>query len=103
MNREEILERNKNSNTIDEGKQFIEDKSRNIGEAGIILFFVILALYKKWKEIPSEDLLGLFWGYLSFTYIGKYKYYRTKKHLIVTIVGLIGAIAFTVSYILKTW
>lgn len=103
LNRGEILARNKNSSNVDEGEQFIEDKSRNIGEIGMILFFIVIFVYKKWSGIPAEDLMGLFWGYLGFTYIGKLKYYKTKKHLVSTILSLVATFAFIALYILKTW
>ncbi|MGN0144071.1 MAG: DUF6442 family protein [Clostridium sp.] len=103
MNREEILERNKRSSIVDEGEQYIEDRSRNIGEIGIIFFFIVLFAYKIWRGIPSEDLVGLFWGYLSFIYIGKLKYCRRKIYFAFSIVSMIGAMVFIVSYILKTW
>lgn len=103
LNREEILARNKKSSTIDEGEQYIEDKSRNMGEIGMILFFIILFAYKEYRNIPADDLIGLFWGYLSFIYIGKYKYCRTKRNLAFIIVSFVGAIIFTASYILATW
>ena len=103
MNREEILERNRKSAAVDEGEQYIEDKSRNIGEIGMIFFFIILFIYKLWREIPSGDLIGLFWGYLSFIYIGKLKYCRRKIYFAFSIVSMIGAMVFIVSYILKTW
>ncbi|WP_294373204.1 DUF6442 family protein [uncultured Clostridium sp.] len=103
MNREEILERNRKSKPVDEGEQYVEDKSRNVGEIGIIMFFIILFVYKEWKGIPTEDLIGLFWGYLGFSYIGKFKYYRTKRYLVCTILGLLGALIFITSYMLKMW
>lgn len=103
MDGDEILERSKNSSTIDEGEQYIENKSRDIGEIGMIFFFIILFVYKIWRDMPAEDLVGLFWGYLGFIYIGKFKYCKRKIYLMFSILSIIGALIFTASYILKTW
>lgn len=103
MDREEILKRGKERKGKDEGEQYIESQSRRYGEIGLSLFFILLLIYKWCKGLPTNDILGLFWGYVGVSYIYKYKFSKTKSTLISAICGMIAALAFTLSYILQTW
>lgn len=103
MDKEEILKRNKLSNTKDEGEQYIEMKARRYGEIGLCTFFILLILYKMINNIPTNDLLAVFWGYLGVGYIYKYRYLKTKSSLISAVCGMLAAIAFALAYILQTW
>ena len=103
MKREEILKRSKEIKLKDEGVQYIESQSRRYGEIGLAIFFIILIIYKWYKGIPNQDIIGLFWGYLGVGSIYKYKFLKTRITLISTICGIIVAIFFTLSYVMNTW
>ncbi|MBC3796238.1 DUF6442 family protein [Acetobacterium tundrae] len=103
MNRDEILSRNKEGNPKDEGMEYIEVQSKRHGENGLYIFFAVLVLYNFFKGLPIYDLLSVFWGYLSLGYIYKYQAFKTKKSLLIAILGMVAAICFLLSYILETW
>lgn len=103
MDRDEILNRNKAGKPKDEGKEFIEDKSKRYGEIGFCVIFILLVLYNFFKGRNIYDLLAIFWGYLGMTYLYKYKAIRTKSNLFTAVCGLIAAVCFLVCYIVQTW
>jgi len=103
MDRDEILNRNKQSTKMDEGTQYIKMQSRRFGEIGLSIFFIALIIYKFAKGLPSNDLLAVFWGYLGVAYIYKYKFLKTKQSLLSAICGMIAAVTFALAYILQTW
>lgn len=103
MERDEILKRNKQSTHKDEGEQYVEMKARRFGEIGLCTFFIALIFYKMVKDLPTNDLLAVFWGYLGVGYIYKYRYHKTRATLISAICGMIAAVTFAIAYILQTW
>ena len=103
MERDEILRRNIETNKVDEGREYVEMKSRRYGEIGLAVFFIALIVYKLIKGLPANDLLAVFWGYLGVGYIFKYRFYKTKSHLVSAVCGMIEAVAFTITYVLQTW
>lgn len=103
MDRDEILKRNKQFNSKDEGEQYVEMKARRFGEIGLCFFFIALILYKFIKGLPANDLLAVFWGYLGVGYIYKYRFLKTNSSLISAVCGMIAAISFAIAYIVQTW
>lgn len=103
MDRNEILTRNKDSKSKDEGLVYVEDKSRRYGEVGFTVIFVLLVFYNFAKGLPIYDLLAIFWGYLGMSYVYKYRALKTKANLVTAIFGIIAAVVFLLDYVLQTW
>jgi len=103
MDRDEILNRNKDSKPKDEGVEFVENKSRRYGEVGFTVIFILLVFYNFAKGLPIYDLLAIFWGYLGMSYVYKYRAFKTKAFLVTAICGIFAALIFLLDYVLQTW
>jgi len=103
MERNEILNRNKESKSKDEGLEYIEDKSRRYGEMGFTVICMLLIIYNFAKGLPIYDLMAVFWGYLGMSYVYKYRAFKTKAYLVTAICGIIAAVVFLLDYVLQTW
>lgn len=103
MDRNEILQRNKQGTVQDEGQQYIEMQAKKYGEIGLIAFFIALTVYKWCKGLPANDLLAVVWGYLGVGYIYKYQKVKTKGALVSAICGIVAAVLFALSFVIQTW
>lgn len=103
MDRNEVLNRNKDSKPKDEGVEYIENKSRRYGEIGLSLMFIVLVFYNFAKGLPVYDLMAVLWGYIGMSYVYKYRASKTKANLVTATCGLIASVVSLLNYILQTW
>lgn len=103
MERDEILNRNKAAQPIDEGAEFIENKAKLYGQKAFLAFSILLILYNLFKGISNYDLMALVWINLAVSNLYLYKRDKEKVKLITVICSFIAAIAFAASHILHTW
>ena len=103
MDRNVILESNKQARIRDEGTEFVDNRARRKGEFVLMCLMVFLMVYNLLKGIQSDDLMAVFWAYTSVIYLHKYKVYRQKTDLVATVAAMVAALANLLLYFLHTW
>ena len=101
MKKEEILEKNRkfSENVIDEREEYISGKAGINAKIAFTLVVIIVAMYKRYKNIPSGDILGIFMTYCATESLYKYYYLRNKKMLLAGIFFSIFAICLLLIYV----
>ncbi len=102
MDREEILKRSRMENR-DEGSEYVDMKSRWLGEIGLCVFFSLILLYKAVKGLEYSDCIAMLMGYLGAAFLYKYLKRRSVIDLIGTIFAIFAAVAHAVLFVVKTW
>ncbi|WP_394863316.1 DUF6442 family protein [Paraclostridium bifermentans] len=100
-NKEEILKRSRNSKR-DEGMEFVENKGRTIGFRALCVIFIFIVLFNSFMGKRSDEVSALFWAYLAFESIPKYKFTHEKAYLVTTIFGIIASLASLLNFILTS-
>ena len=103
MDRNVILDKNKQAKVRDEGTEFVDNPARQKGEALLMSFMLLLMIYNYFKGIPSYDLMTVFWAYGAVTNLYKYLAYRRKSDLVTTIFTAIAALCSFMNYFSQTW
>lgn len=103
MDRDEILNRNKAAQPIDEGAEFIENKAKLYGQKAFLLFSILLILYNLFKGLSNYDLMAIVWINIAVSNLYLYKQDKQKVKLVTVICSLIAAFAFAACHILRTW
>lgn len=99
--KEEILRRSRNSKQ-DEGMEFIENKGRKIGFTALCVIFIFIVLFNALLGKNSNEVASLFWAYLAFESIPKYKFTHEKIYLITAIFGIIASFTSLLNFILTS-
>jgi len=102
MKKEEILEKNRRHNENaeeDEREEYISGKAGVSAKIAFTLVVILIAMYKRYKNIPSGDILGIFMTYCATESLYKYYYLRNKKMLLAGIFFSIFAICLLLIYV----
>ena len=102
MKKEEILEKNRrhNANTEeDEREEYISGKAGMNAKIAFTLVIIIVAIYKRYKNIPNGDIWSIFMTYCATESLYKYYYLRNKKMLLAGIIFSIIAICLLIDYV----
>ncbi|MFT8343339.1 MAG: DUF6442 family protein [Clostridium beijerinckii] len=105
MNKDEILEKNKKSNTDeeDEREQYISVKAAGIYAKFIFsLLTLAMMLFKYYKGIPTGDIVGIFMAYLATESFYKYYHLRYKKLLLFSVFFSISSVSYLLQFIIST-
>jgi len=103
MKKEEILEKNRrhNANTEeDEREEYISGKAGMNAKIAFTLVIIIVAIYKRYKNIPNGDIWSIFMTYCATESLYKYYYLRNKKMLLAGIIFSIIAICLLLDYVI---
>lgn len=100
MDKEEILQKSREEKN-DEGKEFALNKGRKSGVIGMVVVFVILAVFSLYnnRQETNYALIAMFFGYLGSESYGLYSLSNKKIDLLKTIIGCIVSVSFLVLYI----
>ena len=99
MTKEEILAKSRNEKK-DEGTEYIASRGRRWGVGAMSLMFIALSVFNWANGQDNDQLLAVFWAYLSFEEYGMYKVNHERMRLIAAICGLIVAVLFAVCYVI---
>ena len=99
MTKEEILARSRNEKK-DEGTEYIASRGLRWGVAAMSLMFIALSVFNWANGQDNDQLLAVFWAYLSFEEYGMYKVTHERSRLIAAILGLVAAVLFAVCYVI---
>ena len=102
MKKDEILERNRkfSENVEDEREEYISGKAGIPAKIAFSLVAIVLAMYKRYKNIPNGDVWCLFMAYYATEFLYKYYYLKNKKLLLYGIFFSIFAICWLLDYII---
>ena len=103
MKREEILERNKKSLSVDgdEREILISGRANIIAKSVFTVTIILLILFKQWKGLDTNDLWGVFFIYCASESLYKYYCLKEKKILITGILFTIAATCSLAAFFLK--
>ena len=99
MTKEEILAKSRNEKK-DEGTEYIASRGRRWGVGAMSLMFIALSVFNWANGQDNDQLLAVFWAYLSFEEYGMYKVNHERMRLIAAILGLVAAVLFAVCYVI---
>ena len=99
MTKEEILAKSRNEKK-DEGTEYIASRGRRWGVAAMSLMYLALIVFNWFNGQDHDQLMAMFWAYLSFEAYGMYKVNHERMRLIAAICGLIVAVLFAVCYVI---
>lgn len=103
MNKEEILERNRKSNTEeDEMEQYINGKAGINAKFVFSIIILVLAIYKYYKHMPAGDVWTIFMAYVATESFYKYYYLKSKKLLAAGVFFGIASICFLLQFLILT-
>lgn len=100
MNKEEILARSR-AERKDEGEEFALGKGRLYGEAAMTLMYLALLVFNWVYDRDNSMLFALYWMYLAFELIGRYRVKHQKKLLVGAIISIIASVGFTIGYVVS--
>ena len=99
MTKEEILAKSRNEKK-DEGTEYIASRGRRWGVGAMSLMFIALSVFNWANGQDNDQLLAVFWAYLSFEEYGMYKVTHERGRLIATVCGMVAALLFAICYII---
>ena len=99
MTKEEILAKSRNEKK-DEGTEYIASRGRRWGVGAMSLMFIALSVFNWANGQDNDQLLAVFWAYLSFEEYGMYKVTHERSRLIAAICGLVAAVLFAACYVI---
>ncbi len=100
MNREEILALSR-AEKKDEGEEFALGKGRLYGEAALTFMYLALLVFNWIYDRDNSMLFGLYWMYLAFELIGRYRVKRQKLLLSGAVISIIASLCFTAGYVIS--
>jgi len=102
MKKDEILERNRkfSENVEDEREEYISGKAGINAKITFTLVVIMVAMYKRYKNIPNGDVWSIFMTYCATESLYKYYYLKNKKMLLAGIFFSIFAICWLLDYII---
>ena len=102
MDKQEILNKSRNSNT-DEGREYFENKGRKIG---YIIFYVIaifMILFGKYYGKESHSVFTLLWLFTTVDTFTRFRFYHEKIYILfISLISFVFMINSFVSFILET-
>ncbi len=102
MNKEEILSksRTENKNKADEWAVFINHKSREFGIKALTIVFCVLTIFNILAGQSNHALYAMYFIYLGFYEIGKFKVKKEKMYIIFGIISTLYGVFRLVLYVL---
>ena len=102
MKKEEILEKNRkyNENVEDEREEYINGKAGITAKIAFTLVVIVVAMYKRYKNIPNGDVWSIFMTYCATESLYKYYYLKNKKLLLSGIFFSIFAICWLLDFVI---
>ncbi len=97
MDREEVLARSRQANE-DEGVEFIANKGRRYGVAGMAIMFLVLGAFNLWQGQDCYQISAMFWCYLGLEAYGMYKGNDDKVRLSAAVMGILVGILSAIMY-----
>ena len=97
MNKEEILEKSRNSG-VDEMETSIEDKAYMYGSSVVVILAWIFLIYKDFKRMPITDMGAIIFANMAVAAGYRFVKLHKKMFLVVAISAGLLAIINTVSF-----
>lgn len=93
MEKEEILERNKNSSSAngDERELLISGRANIVSKGVVTVAIILLIVFKNSKGLNTDDLWGIFFVYCSSEAFYKYYFLKQKSILFFAIIFALAA------------
>lgn len=101
MNKYEILEKSRREGK-DEGVEYAMSQGQKIGISAMCMMFVVLTFFNFWQGQSNHQVFSLFWAYLGFESLGRYRITKQKSLLFGAILGITAGVLYAVSHIITT-
>lgn len=103
MNKEEILERSRQSHK-DEGVEYAENQGRKIGFGVFVILFAFLVIF---NFIYGETntfyaISSLFWAFMAAEAYAKYRFVKQKAYLVTAVAGSIASFFSVINFVMIT-
>ncbi|MDO5783542.1 MAG: DUF6442 family protein [Eubacteriales bacterium] len=100
MKKEEILAKSR-AEKRDEGEEYVAGKGRYYGVKAMAVMFLALFLFNLAQGQRNDIIFAMWWTYIGFEALGKYRIgSRNKLYLITAVCGILAGVLYAIDYIL---
>lgn len=99
MKKEEILARSR-AEKKDEGTEFVLGKGRLYGVLGMTIMYLALLIFNFFYDQSNAALFTVYWFYLGFELLGRYKVIKQTGLLFSAIMGILAGLGFAAAHII---
>lgn len=99
MKKEEILAKSR-AEKHDEGEEYAEGKGRYYGVKAMAVMFLALFLFNLAQGQRNDVLFAMWWTYIGFEALGKYRIGRKTVYLITAVCGIAAGVLYAMDYVL---
>lgn len=85
--------------TIDNLAKLKKNESKAFGIYGLIIMFVVLVIFKTYKELNYHDIMSIVFMVIAFKFFYKYKMDKSKRHLLTGLVAFILSLLCLIDFI----
>lgn len=100
MDKEEILRKSREEQR-DEGQEYADNRGRKLGISAMTAVMVILVIFNAANDESVYAVLGMYWIYLGFEALGKYRVAKERTMLVSTVAGVFAGAVFVLCHILR--
>lgn len=100
MNKEEILAKSR-AERKDEGTEYILSRGRIFGVAGMTFMYLALIIFNFVFDKDNSCLFAVYWMFLGFEYMGRYRASQKRADLITSVIGIIAGVCFAAAYVIS--
>lgn len=100
MEKEEILAMSR-AEKKDEGAEYVMDKGRRYGIAAMTMIYLALLVFNMIYHQNSYTLFAMYWIYLGFEFLGRYKVTKKSVLLCGSIASVVLGIVFVAVHIIS--
>lgn len=99
MKKEEILAKSR-AEKRDEGVEYVAGKGRYYGVKAMAAMFLVLFLFNLAQGQRNDMIFAMWWTYIGFEALGKYRTSRSKLYFITAVCGILAGVLYAMDYIL---
>lgn len=99
MKKDEILAKSR-AEKQDEGVEYIANKGMHYGIKAMTIMFIGLLLFNWVRGQRNEIIFALWWTYVGFEALRKYRADQQKSYLIAAVFGILAGVLNAISYVM---
>ena len=102
MNKDDILQKYKDSKPKDEGIEYIDNKANKFASIGFFTVIMIIMIYNAINGIRNMGFISVFFAYSGMESYGRYKASKDSMYIYGAVFGVFASIVYLANYIVDT-